>query len=106
MPQPRIHGSNAARQAAFRARRQQARQQELAAKGLPALPPIPSLPGWARWKASFQVAHALIAESLGEMQDYYEDRSESWQESDRGEQHQEKIIAVEEIADALSDLLV
>ena len=105
MPQPRTHASNAARQAAFRARREQQRQRELAAKGLPPLPPLPSIPGWARWNASFLAAHALIADSLGEMQDYYEDRSESWQESDRGEQHQEKIASVEAVADALSDLI-
>ena len=43
--------------------------------------------------------------TLGEMQDYYEERSESWQESDRGEEHQEKVASVEVIVDALSDLL-
>ena len=35
MPQPRRHASAAARQAAYRSRREQARQGELAAKGLP-----------------------------------------------------------------------
>lgn len=63
------------------------------------------MPGWARWNASFQAAHALLADTLGEMQDYYEDRSESWQESDRGDEHQEKITSVEAVVDALSDLL-
>ena len=66
---------------------------------------ISSLPGWARWNASFVVAHELIARSLGEMQDYFDARSESWQESDRGEAHQEKITLVETAVDALSDLL-
>ena len=105
MPQPKRHASNAARQAAFRARREQARQVELAAKGLPSLPMISSLPGWARWNASFKAAHELIADSLGEMQDYFDARSESWQESERGEAHQEKITSVETAVDALSDLL-
>ena len=54
MPQPKQHASNAARQAAFRARREQARLVELAGKGLPSLPMISSLPGWARWNASFK----------------------------------------------------
>jgi hypothetical protein len=45
MPRPRIHASAAARQAAFRVRREQARQAVLAAKGLPALPAIPSMQG-------------------------------------------------------------
>ena len=105
MPQPRRHVSAAARQAAYRSRCEQARQVELAAKGLPSLPVISSMPGWARWNASFQAAHELLADTLGEMQDYYEDRSESWQESDRGDEHQEKIAAVEAVVDALSDLL-
>jgi hypothetical protein len=105
MPQPKRHASNAARQAAFRARREQARQVELAAKGLPSLPRIPTLPGWPRWNASFKAAHELIADTLSEMQDYFDDRSESWQESERGNDHQEKIASVETAVDALSDLL-
>ena len=105
MPQERKHASSAVRQAAYRARREQARQVELAAKGLPALPRIPTLPGWPRWNASFTAAHALIADSLVEMQDYFDDRSESWQESERGEAHQEKIESVEAVVDALSTLL-
>jgi hypothetical protein len=105
MPQQKRHPSNAARQAAFRARREQVRQAELAAKGLPSLPAISSMPGWTRWNASFQAANALIVESLSEMQDYFDDRSESWQESDRGEEYQEKITCVEAVVDALSDLL-
>jgi len=104
MPQPRRHVSAAARQAAFRARREQARQGVLAAKGLPALPPIPSMPGWARWNASFASAQEMIPQTLGEMQDYFEDRSESWQEGERGEEHQEKIVLVEAALDALGDL--
>lgn len=104
MPQPKQHASAAARQAAFRARQAQARQRELAAKGLPPLPSIPSIPGWPRWNASLKTAQELIADTLGEMQDYYQDRSDSWQESERGEEHQEKIASVEAVVDALSDL--
>jgi len=105
MPQPRRYVSAAARQAAYRSRREQVRQVELAAKGLPSLPVISSMPGWARWNASFLAAHELLADTLAEMQDYYQDRSESWQESERGEEHQEKIASVEAVVDALSDLL-
>ncbi len=105
MPQPKRYPSAAARQAAYRARCEQTRQGELAAKGLPSLPVISSMPGWARWNASFKAAHELIADTLGEMQDYFEDRSSSWQESERGEEHQEKIASVEVAVEALSDLL-
>jgi|SRR5579871_5836671 len=104
MPRPKIHASGAARQAAFRVRREQSRQALLAAKGLPALPAIPGLPGWPRWNASFANAQEMLIQSLGEMQDYFEDRSESWQEGERGEAHQEKIALVEAALDALSDL--
>jgi len=105
MPQPKRHASAAARQASFRARREQSRQATLSAKGLPALPAIPSMPGWPRWNASFANAQEMITQTLGEMQDYYEDRSETWQESDRGEEHQEKIASVEAVVDALADLI-
>jgi hypothetical protein len=44
MPQPKVHASAAERQAAFRARREQVRQIEIAAKGLPPLPVIPGYP--------------------------------------------------------------
>jgi hypothetical protein len=105
MPQQRIHVSAAARQAAYRARREHARQVALAAKGLPPLPAIATLPGWARWNASFRAAHELVAESLSQMQDYFDDRSENWQESDRGTEHQERIASVEAVLDALGELI-
>jgi hypothetical protein len=99
-----MHVSAAARQAAYRSRREQARQADLTAKGLPALPVIATLPGRARWNASFLAAHELIACTLGEMQDYYDDRSDAWQENERGEEHQERIASVEAVVDALADL--
>ncbi len=105
MPQERKHTTNAARQSAYRARREQARQIALTQKGLPALPAIATLPGWARWNASFTAAHALLAESLSEMQDYYDDRSPTWQESQRGEEHQERIAQVEAALDAVDELI-
>jgi hypothetical protein len=62
------------------------------------------MPGWPRWNASFVSAQESIAETLSQMQDYYDARSESWQEGERGEEHQEKIVSVEAVLDALSDL--
>ena len=105
MPQQRKHNTNAARQEAYRARCEQTRQNALAAKGLPSLPAIATLPGWSRWNASFTAAHALVADSLSQMQCYFDDRSESWQESERGEEHQERIASVEAALDALGDLI-
>jgi hypothetical protein len=105
MPQQRKYNTNAARQEAYRARREQARQIALAAKGLPSLPAIASLPGWPRWNASFTAAHALIADSLSQMQDYFADRSENWQQSERGEEHQERIASMEAALDAVAELI-
>jgi hypothetical protein len=104
MPQPKKYASPAARQAAYRHRCEQALQVTLAGKGLPSLPVIATMPGWPRWNASFRSAQELIADTLGEMQDYFEDRSESWQEGERGEEHQEKMASVEAVLDALGDL--
>jgi hypothetical protein len=106
MPQPKQHASAAARQAAFRARRAQVRQAELAAQGLPPLPAISSMPGWSRWTAAFSMARELIATNLSQMQDYHDDRSEQWQESDRGEAHRETITATENLLEALDDILM
>ena len=75
MPQPRVHASPAARQAAYRARCERTRQAALAAKGLPSLPSIASIPGWARWNASLKAAYELIADTAGEMHGYFDDRS-------------------------------
>ena len=105
MPQPKKHTSDAARQAAYRLRCEQARQAALAAKGLPMLPAIAALPGSSRWNASFAAAKELIASTLSEMQDYFDERSESWQESERGDNHQERMASVDEVLDALSGLL-
>ena len=105
MPQPAKHSDHAARQAQYRARQAEARQVELTGKGLPPLPAISSFPGWPRWNASFRAAQELIARNLSEMQDYYDDRSESWQESERGEDHQERIAAAEEAVDVVGGLI-
>jgi hypothetical protein len=105
MPQERKHNTDAARQRAYRARREQARQIALTQKGLPALPAIATVPGWPRWNASFTAAHALIADSLTQMQDYFDDRSQTWQESERGAEHQERIASVEAALDAVGELI-
>ena len=104
MPQQKKHNNRAARQAAYRARCERARRAALSAKGLPSLPTIATLPGWKRWNASFTAAQELIETALDEMRDYYDERSETWQESERGDEHQERISTVEEALDAVSGL--
>ena len=49
-------------------------------------------------------AHELFDNTLGEVQSYYDDRSEVWQESERGVEHLERLNAIEELRDAFADL--
>src|SRR5689334_3408779 len=99
MPRSRTYASAAARQAAYRARSQQARQDALRAKGLPPLPAIATLPGWARWNASLTAAHALLEQVSQEMQTYFDERTDTWQESERGEQFTQRQEAVTALAE-------
>ncbi len=75
--------------------------QQLQTKGLPALPAIATLPGSARWAAAISQANCLLTAVVDEMQDYFDARSEEWQEGERGETHQQRIEAVQEIVEAL-----
>jgi hypothetical protein len=104
MPQPKHYVSAAARQAAYRKRCDRTRQAELASKGLPSLPAISTMPGWPRWNASIEAARELVERTIEEMQEYFDDRSEVWQESERAEEHQEKIDAVQTLLDAFGEL--
>ena len=92
MPTPRKYESPAQRQAAYRARR------AAAEKGLP---PIPTIPGYRRWQAMMGAALALLADIHREMDDYHQERSESWRDSDRGEAFLERMDSTREIIDLL-----
>ena len=96
MPTPRRYENHAARQAAYRKRQADARNKEL---GLPAIPPLPAiatLPGWPRCRAITQRLLLLLDTMRSEMQDYYGQRSEDWQEGERGEAMTERLQAIEE----------
>jgi hypothetical protein len=100
----RKHVSSPGRQAAYRKRCEQARQIELAAKGLPTLPAISTMPGWARWNASIGAARQLVERTVDEMQEYFDERSQEWQAGERAEEHQEKTDAVQTLLDAFGEL--
>ena len=115
MPTPRKYSSNAARQAAYRARYTLRRQGETAlavpsamttaVQNQQQLPPIPASTGSTRWNATLKVAHSLLERIGYEMETYYEERSEKWHESERGENFTERMGAVEEIVGLLEDLM-
>lgn len=104
MAQARKYESAAARQAAYRVRREEGRISQLQERGLPALPALPTMPGYARWNAALQQARQALTLVGEEMSRYFEARSEVWQESDRGEEHLERVSAVEEILGDLEEL--
>lgn len=97
MPTPKQYASSAQRQRAYRERQQQARLLERQQKGLPAAPVIATLPGERRWQALLEHAHAALVCAHEEMQAYYDERSEVWQESQRGEALLERIESLESL---------
>jgi hypothetical protein len=98
MPTPRRYADSAERQAAYRARR--AMQPE----SQPAPPRIPSAPGNRRWDAMIEEARSLLASVVCEMEAYFDERSEGWQCSERGESFTQRREMVEEVTDLLEDL--
>ena len=105
MPTPRRYANPAARQAAYRQRQAAARTHELAAKGLPPLPAVATLPGHRRWNALLQQAARLLGTVEEEMQDYYDQRSDTWQASERGEAYEERLQRIQETRVAAEELL-
>ncbi len=105
MPTPRKYATEAEKHRAYRERRATARLQELQAKGLPAAPPIATMPGTARWQSLIQHGYAALDASRDEMDVYFDERSEEWQQSERGEELQERIERLTEITDMLNELL-
>lgn len=104
MPQPRCYENRALRQLAYRRRTAAARQAHLAAASLPPLPAIPTMPGHRRWEALVKLAQWALETARDEMQDYHDDRSEAWQESDAADTFNERIADVESALQAVDDL--
>jgi hypothetical protein len=104
MPSPRKYEGAAARQRAYRKRAEAARLAERELKGLPCAPAIPTMPSKARWRAMIIEARALLAGMEREIQDYIDDRSEAWQESEPAEHLEECRQAVEDAIDSLQTI--
>ena len=105
MPTAQLYTTAADRQRAYRQRQAQAQRQQQQAKGLPAAPAIATMPGETRWRALHQHAATALNTLHTEMQDYYEARSEAWQESQRGEAFLERLEALESLLDELDSCL-
>ncbi len=105
MPQSKLYASHAQRQAAYRRRCREATETQLRNKGLPALPAISTIPGATRWRQAITNATVPLSMVAEEMESYFDDRSEAWQESDKGETFREHLDAICEARDMVADLL-
>jgi hypothetical protein len=70
---------------------------------LPASPGACNIPAEKRWKTALSQALRLIEQTRDEMQAYADDRTEGWQESERGEAMQERIDSLGSIIDDITD---
>jgi hypothetical protein len=104
MPQPRKYANRAAQQAAYRKRQAHEQQRLMASKGLPLLPAISTIPGHARWNAMLLQAHTLLTDAADEMQEYHDDRSEEWQESEKAEAMLERVDLFQEAAEQIQQI--
>ena len=95
MPPPRKYQTDAERQRAYRERQEAARRAALEAKGLPAMAAIPTMPSLPRWKALREQAQAVLQAMQEEMEAYRDERTEQWQESEKGAAFQDIINQVD-----------
>ncbi len=104
MPQPRKYKTRSEQQAAYRLRVKRSQLELLSSKALPPLPALPVIPGTIRWKAMNKQVDLLLSMAADEMLNYYEDRSEQWQESEKAEEFLAKQERLREIIDLLQDI--
>jgi hypothetical protein len=104
MPTPKRHDSAAARQRDYRRRRKLARLSSPSPESLPGTASIAAMPSTARWKALRHQAEAALQTLFEEMEIYQEQRSESWQEGDKGQAFQEALDKLEEAIDAVKSI--
>jgi hypothetical protein len=62
------------------------------------------MPGQRRWDAMRRQALCLIEKVTSEMDMYHEQRSEKWQDSEKGEAFIEMMESMADIASALREL--
>jgi hypothetical protein len=62
-------------------------------------------PGWPRWNRLLQDASGFIATAEDEMQTYFDDRTEAWQETERAETFQELLNSLTELRQLVNNRL-
>jgi len=94
MPQPRKYASAAHKQAAYRQRCAQGEQSKV----------IPQIAGYRRWNAMRMQALFFLEQVTSEMECYYNQRSDSWQDSERAEAFTEAMDSTAETAALLREI--
>lgn len=59
-------------------------------------PSIPAAPGRRRWNAMLKASSLLLDHAAREMEDYFDQRSEQWQESEAGESLAQMLESAQE----------
>lgn len=85
-------------------RRYRERLKARAAGEMPAAPILANVPPVKRWQAMQAQASEIIARLRDEMQAYFDERSDTWRESDRADAMQERLDALEEAQGALDGI--
>lgn len=98
------HQTNAERQAAYRKGLLKQRDGECLAKKIPILPAVASMPGHRRWQAMLTQAQLLVECAVGEMEAYFDQRSELWQNSEQGETFTELLESMQDALSALAEV--
>jgi hypothetical protein len=80
------------------------RLKQRAAGELPAAPILTNIPPERRWKALQEQARNALQTMLDEMEAYRDERSDTWQESERGEAFQERMDTLEGFIGELDEL--
>ena len=104
MPRAKEYATNAERQAAYRKRCLQAKNSQPLSKEPSSLRPAISMPGRRKWKSILSQANYLIQCVASETEAYYEQRSEKWQDSDKGEEFVELLESIQTALSALEDI--
>lgn len=104
MPTPKVYESTAERMRAYRLRKKQAAGSELDVAGVGASASLGTAARYAHWNALIKSAQAALQTAHDQMEAYFADRSDRWQESDRGEQFQERIDSLENLLEDLAAL--
>ena len=101
---PRTYATNAARQQAYRERCRAVTASARPTRGLPARPGVAALPATVRWRALVRQAQAILGNVCAEMEAYYDQRSETWRDGERGEAFLSKLEALREAEEGLAEL--